>query len=165
MGLAFSSSYYFQPYLQLFSPIHSKLQLLSVASNQPSGQLSAPTFPLLQDALPRSKSHLFSQPGLRCYLLHPLLSLPPRVPYPSPYLKPGKLTLFRISEGSNYQPFTHRLISKTVQHTPKYIFCLCDKKIGIILIHSHRMIVVVLAVVIFSLFDHLRERGTVPLTK
>ena len=58
----------------------------------------------------------------------------------------------------------HKLMTRILQHTKKYIFCQSDKKIGIILINSHLMAIVVLAVVIF-LFDNLREKGSVPLTK
>ena len=36
---------------------------------------------------------------------------------------------------------------------------------SIILIHSQRITIVVLAVVIFFLFDNLREKRSVPLTK
>ena len=43
------------------------------------------------------------------------------------------------------------------------MFCRSDRKIDIILIHSHQMAIVVLAVVIF-LFDHLREKRSVALT-
>ena len=45
-----------------------------------------------------------------------------------------------------------------------YIFCQSDKIISIILTHLHLMAVVVLAVVIF-LFENLREKRSVALTK
>ena len=56
---------------------------------------------------------------------------------------------------SYFQPFsshaTCNLFTRILQHTKKYIFCRSDKKIGIILIHSHQTAIVVLTVVIFSL--------------
>ena len=71
--------------------------------------------------------------------------------------------------GSDFQPFsshgTRKLITKVLWHTKTYVFyCPSEKKIGIILIHSHQMAIVVLAVVIFW-FDNLREKRSVPLTK
>ena len=55
----------------------------------------------------------------------------------------------------DFQPFsshgTHKLITKILWHTKKYIFCQSDKKIGIILIHSHWTAVVVLATATFYL--------------
>ena len=66
------------------------------------------------------------------------------------------------------QPFsshgTHKLVSKILRHTKKIYFCWSDQKIGIILIHSHQVAIAVLAVVTF-LFDSLREKRSVPLTK
>ena len=48
-----------------------------------------------------------------------------------------------------------KLITKILRHTKKYIFYQSDqKKIHIILIHSHQTSVAVLAVVIFFLFDN-----------
>ena len=57
---------------------------------------------------------------------------------------------------SDFQPFylmahVTSLLSKILQHTKKYAFCQSDKKLGIILIHSHQMAIAVLAVVIFYL--------------
>ena len=50
---------------------------------------------------------------------------------------------------SSFQLFsshgTHKLITKILQHTKKYIFHRSDKKIGIILIHSLQMVIVELA--------------------
>ena len=60
----------------------------------------------------------------------------------------------------------HKLITKIVQHTKNiYIFVDLTKKrkIGIILIHSHRIVIVVLAVLIF-LFDNLMEERPLALT-
>ena len=52
----------------------------------------------------------------------------------------------------DFQPFprngTHKLITKILKHTKKYIFCRSDKNIGIILIHAHWTAAVVLAAVI-----------------
>ena len=53
----------------------------------------------------------------------------------------------------DFQPFsshgTHKLIAEILRHAKKYIFCQSDKKIGIILIHSHWTAIVVLAVIVF----------------
>ena len=59
-----------------------------------------------------------------------------------------------------------QLITKILWHTKKHIifFANLTKKIDSILVHSHWMAIVVLAVVIF-LFDNLREKRSVPLTK
>ena len=51
----------------------------------------------------------------------------------------------------------HKLITKILRHTKKYVFCQSDKKIGIILIHSHWMVIVVLAVVFF-IFDSAKGK-------
>ena len=59
---------------------------------------------------------------------------------------------------------THKLITKILQHTKKYIF-IDLTKIGIILIYSPRMAIDVLAVVTYFLFDSLREKRSVALTK
>ena len=47
----------------------------------------------------------------------------------------------------------------------KIYFCLRQKRISIILIYAHQMAIVMLALVIFFLFDNLREKRSVPLTK
>ena len=69
---------------------------------------------------------------------------------------------------SDFQPFsshgTYKLITKILQHTKKYVFANPTKIIGIILIHSHHMAIIVLAVIIF-LLDNLREKRSVPITK
>ena len=57
----------------------------------------------------------------------------------------------------------HKLFTKVLQHTKKD-FCQSDDKIGIILIHSHQVAIVELAVTVF-LFDSLREKKPVPLTE
>ena len=58
-----------------------------------------------------------------------------------------------ITYPSDFQPFlshsTHKLITKILQDTKKYIFAHLIKEIGIILIHLRQMATVVLAVVIF----------------
>ena len=46
-----------------------------------------------------------------------------------------------------------------------FFFASLTKKIGVNLIRSHQMAIVVLAVVIFFLFDNLRETRSVPLTE
>ena len=47
----------------------------------------------------------------------------------------------------------HKLITKSLQHTKKYIFCQSEKKFAIILIHSHQVAILVLAVVIFFIWQ------------
>ena len=63
---------------------------------------------------------------------------------------------------------THKLITKILWHTKKiycnFLFSNLTKKIGVILISSHGMAVVVLAVVIF-LIDSLREKRSERLMK
>ena len=59
---------------------------------------------------------------------------------------------------------TRKVTTKLLWHTIKLcIFCQSDKKIGIILMYSHQMAIVVLAVVIF-LFDNLRGKRSVSLS-
>ena len=57
----------------------------------------------------------------------------------------------------------HTYITKIPWHTKNTLFANLTKNIGIILIHSQQMGIVVLAVVI--LFDKLRKKRSVPLTK
>ena len=66
------------------------------------------------------------------------------------------------SLGSMFFLSWHTLIIKILRHTKKYVFVDPTEKIGIILIHSHQT--VMLAVVIF-LYDNLREKRSIPLTK
>ena len=68
----------------------------------------------------------------------------------------------------DFQPFsshgTHKLITKILRHTKIDIFFAdLTKKIGIIFIHSQQTAIVLTAVVF--LFDSLREKRSVPLTK
>ena len=60
----------------------------------------------------------------------------------------------------------HKLITKILWHTKKYIyiFCQSDKKVRVILIHSHQTAIVVLMTVPF-LFDNLRKKRSESLTK
>ena len=64
------------------------------------------------------------------------------------------------------QPFTphgsHKLITKILWHTKKYIFSWSDKSIGIVLIHSPLTDMVTL---IDFLLDNLREKRSVLLAK
>lgn len=59
---------------------------------------------------------------------------------------------------------THKLITRILWHTKIYISCWSDKKTGIMLIHSH-YITIVLAVAICFLFDNMKEKRSVPLSK
>ena len=59
---------------------------------------------------------------------------------------------------------THKLITNILCYTIKCIFVHLTKTISRVLTHSHRAVAVVLAVVIF-LFDNLREKRSMPLTK
>ena len=73
-----------------------------------------------------------------------------------------------ISCTSNFQPFsshgTHKLLKFC--STPKTVlyFCWSDKNIGIILIHSHRMLFLCWPLSFF-LFNNLRGKRSVPLTR
>ena len=62
------------------------------------------------------------------------------------------------------QRFCNKKGALFVLYPVYYIFCQSDKIISIILTHLHLMAVVVLAVVIF-LFENLREKRSVALTK
>ena len=54
------------------------------------------------------------------------------------------LLLFRAAIGNLFHRMARKLITKIRRHAKKcYIFCLSDKKIGIVLIHSHWMAIVV----------------------
>ena len=65
-----------------------------------------------------------------------------------------------IIESNHFKPFLphsiHKLITK-IHTIPKIYFGHSDKEISILLIHSHQIVIVVLAIVIF-LFDDQREK-------
>ena len=77
----------------------------------------------------------------------------------------SNLGLFSIP---HFQPFpfhsTHKLITKILWHAKNYIafFASLRKNIGIILIHSHRMAIAVLAVVLFFIWQSTRKDVSAP---
>ena len=78
------------------------------------------------------------------------------------------LRLLSMYYYNDFQPLsshgTHNLITKILQYIKNILFVDLTKKIGVILIHSHWTAIVVLDVVIL-VFDNLREKRSMPLTK
>ena len=94
----------------------------------------------------------------------PSLTTPSKTPYVSfPYFlsTDQALSYFSLPSEQQFLTFpshgTHKLITKLLRHTKNMCYIFVENYIGIILIHSHHMAIVMLAVVIF-LFDNLRKK-------